>query len=264
MSLKTHADLPIDVDGTIIHILAAHPTPPSFDGPEQRNKKRNFGEIRVWADYVANTADYLYDDTGTKGGRLTGENFVILGDYNSDPLDGDSYPGTIDQLLTSPRVVDTLPTSEAGPLEAQLQGGANLAHKTDPKYDTGDFGDEPRPGNLRIDYILPNAGTQVDEAKVFWPTRDNELFRLTGLRPFPTSDHRMVWTKLRFPKANTAIPDDPTQPFPFARRRGSPLSQQDSSVTKDTAQRALGGQASDSRAPDSGDTSCVTSAEDST
>lgn len=102
MSLKTHADLPIDIDGTIIHILVAHPTPPSFDGPEQRNKKRNFGEIRVRADYVANTADYLYDDTGTKGGRLTGENFVILGDYNSDPLDGDSYPGAIDQLLTSP------------------------------------------------------------------------------------------------------------------------------------------------------------------
>lgn len=102
LSSKTHADLPIDIDGTIIHILAAHPTPPSFDGPEQRNKKRNFGEIRVRADYVANTADYLYDDTGTKGGRLTGENFVILGDYNSDPLDGDSYPGAIDQLLTSP------------------------------------------------------------------------------------------------------------------------------------------------------------------
>ena len=36
LSSKTHADLPIDIDGTIIHILAAHPTPPSFDGPEQR------------------------------------------------------------------------------------------------------------------------------------------------------------------------------------------------------------------------------------
>ncbi|MDY6214574.1 MAG: endonuclease/exonuclease/phosphatase family protein [Schaalia hyovaginalis] len=225
LSSKTHADLPIDVDGTIIHVLAAHPTPPSFDGPEQRNKKRNFDEIRVWADYIANNADYLYDDTGTKGGLPTDANFVILGDYNSDPLDGDSHPGAIDQLLTSSRVVDTLPTSEGGPLEAQLQGGANLIHKTDPKYDTGDFGDEPRPGNLRIDYVLPNAGTQVDEAKVFWPTRDNELFRLTGIHPFPTSDHRMVWTKLRFPKADATAPHDPTQPGPQSGQSGAPSEQ---------------------------------------
>ncbi|MFC2574278.1 MAG: endonuclease/exonuclease/phosphatase family protein, partial [Actinomyces oris] len=90
-----------------------------------------------------------------------------------------------------------------------LQGGANLKHKTDPKYDTGDFNDDPRPGNLRIDYVLPNTGTQVDEAQVFWPTRDDELFRLTGLHPFPTSDHRMVWTKLRFPAAEPPAPEQP-------------------------------------------------------
>lgn len=50
LSSKTHVDLPVDVDGTTIHVLAAHPTPPSFDGAEQRNKKRNFDEIRLWAD----------------------------------------------------------------------------------------------------------------------------------------------------------------------------------------------------------------------
>ena len=92
LSSKTHADLPVDVDGTTIHVLAAHPTPPSFDGAEQRNKKRNFDEIRLWADYVSNRADYLYDDNGARGGLSADANFVILGDYNSDPLDGDSFP----------------------------------------------------------------------------------------------------------------------------------------------------------------------------
>lgn len=50
LSSKTHVDLPVDVNGTTIHVLAAHPTPPSFDGAEQRNKRRNFDEIRLWAD----------------------------------------------------------------------------------------------------------------------------------------------------------------------------------------------------------------------
>lgn len=53
LSSKTHADIPVDVNGTTVHVLAAHPTPPSFDGAEQRNKKRNFDEIRIWSDYIA-------------------------------------------------------------------------------------------------------------------------------------------------------------------------------------------------------------------
>ena len=35
-----------------VHFLVSHPTPPVFDGPEDRNGKRNFDEIRFWADYV--------------------------------------------------------------------------------------------------------------------------------------------------------------------------------------------------------------------
>lgn len=163
---------------------------------------------------MANRADYLYDDNGVRGGLPSDANFVILGDYNSDPLDGDSYPGAIDQLLTSSRIVDTAPTSLGGEREAELQGGANLTHRTDPAYDTGDFGDNPRPGNLRIDYVLPNVGTQVEGAQVFWPTRDDELFRLTGLSPFPTSDHRLVWAKLRFPRVLT-----PSESRPSASQR---------------------------------------------
>ena len=212
LSSKTHADIPVDVDGTTLHVLVAHPTPPSFDGPEMRNKLRNHDEIRIWADYIANTADYLYDDLGATGGLGADENFVILGDYNSDPNDGDSVPGSIQQLLDSPQVLDPMPAS-AGAVEANdLQGLANLTHRSDPKYDTADFADDPRPGNLRVDYVLPSAGSMtVADAGVFWPLANDELSRLTGQFPFPTSDHRLVWVKVNFvEKQTTAVSTPPT------------------------------------------------------
>ena len=52
LSSKSHWDLPIDIDGRTVHFLVSHPTPPVFDGPEDRNGTRNHDEIRFWADYV--------------------------------------------------------------------------------------------------------------------------------------------------------------------------------------------------------------------
>ncbi|MDP9801270.1 hypothetical protein J2S49_001346 [Arcanobacterium wilhelmae] len=205
LSSKTHADIPVDVNGTTVHVLADHPTPP-IDGPEKRNSHRNFDEIRLWADYISGTADYLYDDAGKKGSLPKDANFVIVGDHNSDPIDGGSWPGAIAQLLENPRVVDTLPTSEGGPAAAKLQGQANDTHKSDPKYDTADFSDKSV-GNLRVDYVLPNAGTKVLDAKVFWPLPGSELERLVGYSyPLPTSDHRLVYADLQFPATVVAKP----------------------------------------------------------
>ena len=222
LSSKTHADIPVDVNGTTLHVLAAHPTPPSFDGPEMRNKLRNHDEIRIWADYVSDSADYLYDDTGTTGGLDTDANFVILGDYNSDPNDGDSVPGAIQQLLNSPQVLDPMPASEGAVEANDLQGFGNLAHTSDPKYDTADFADDPRPGNLRVDYVLPSAGTMtVSDAGVFWPLAADELSRLTGQFPFPTSDHRLVWATVSFvADQTTPVSTPPNSPTPTSPTSG--------------------------------------------
>ncbi len=199
LSSKSHWDVPIRVAGDTIHFLVSHPTPPVFDGPEDRNGTRNFDEIRLWADYITPGPSnfYIYDDAGDRGGLAPNSRFVIAGDENSDPLDGDSIPGSIQQLLEHPLVnTKVTPSSEGAAEAALLQGGANTTHRSDPKYDTADFADTA-PGNLRADYVLPRKNLRILDSAVFWPLQSDPLFRLTGVFPFPSSDHRLVWVDVQ-------------------------------------------------------------------
>jgi len=201
LSSKSHWDVPIQIGGKVVHFLVSHPTPPVFDGPEDRNGTRNFDEIRFWADYISpgDRSDYIYDDEGQYGGLKPGSLFVIAGDQNSDPLDGDSISGAIQQLLEHPLVNTQLtPSSEGAVQQSLLQGGANLAHRSDPAFDTADFADTA-PGNLRADYVLPRKNLRIVDAGVFWPLNTDPLFRLVGTFPFPSSDHRLVWIDVRVP-----------------------------------------------------------------
>ncbi|MEX1169259.1 MAG: endonuclease/exonuclease/phosphatase family protein [Chloroflexota bacterium] len=203
LSSKSHWDVPITIGRKSVHFLVSHPTPPVFDGPEDRNGTRNFDEIRFWADYITTgeTSSYIYDDNGLHGGLKGGRLFVIAGDQNSDPLDGDSIPGSIQQLLEHDLVNTSLTPSSAGAVEAAaLQEGANLTHLSDPAFDTADFSDTA-PGNLRADYVLPRVNLGIVGSGVFWPLQADPLFRLTGVFPFPSSDHRAVWIDVRVPGA---------------------------------------------------------------
>jgi hypothetical protein len=201
LSSKSHWDLPIDIDGRLVHFLVSHPTPPVFDGPEDRNGRRNHDEIRLWADYVrpGRASAYIYDDAGQRGGLVPGARFVIAGDQNADPLDGDSVPGAAQLLLEHPRVNTSVTPSSDGAVDAAArQGGANLTHRGDPAFDTADFADSA-PGNLRVDYVLPSRPLRIVDAAVFWPTADDPLFRLVGDFPFPSSDHRLTWIDVTVP-----------------------------------------------------------------
>ena len=205
LSSKNHTDVPIEIGNKEVHFLVSHPTPPVFDGPEDRNGTRNHDEIRFWSDYVSpGQGGYIYDDNGVSGGLAPGAMFVIAGDENADPLDGDSFPGAIQQLTDNPQVNDKVtPDSDGGVEQADLQGNANTLHLSDPAFDTADFFDGfppppfgGAPGNLRADYVLPSKALQIRDAGVFWPTEDDPLFALVGTFPFPGSDHRLVWLDL--------------------------------------------------------------------
>lgn len=195
LSSKSHWDVPVKVGSHTLHVLASHPTPPTFDGPDDRNGRRNHDEIRFWADYVTpGKSNYIVDDEGGKRGL--GEQFVIVGDQNADPFDGDSVDAAVSQFLDSKRIIDPLPASDGAVEAAALQGGVNATQKGDPRNDTADFADTA-PGNLRADYVLPSSGTRVLGSGVFWPTQADPLSRLTGVYPFPGSDHRLVWVDMQ-------------------------------------------------------------------
>jgi hypothetical protein len=192
LSSKSHWDVPIMTPAGEIHLLASHPTPPAFDGPERRNRDRNHDEIRLWVDYItAGQADWMVDDQGRHGGLAADARFVILGDLNADPLDGDAGEG-IRRLLDHPRVnASVTPRSEGGRLAAERAGGSNLGQRGDPAADTGAFNAERGPGHLRADYVLPSHDLPVAEAGVHWPLDDEP-----GAQWVTASDHRLVWIRV--------------------------------------------------------------------
>ena len=189
LSSKSHWDLLIDVNGRDLHFLVHHPTPPVFDGPEDRNGKRNFDENRFWIEYLGRgDRNYMVDDKGGTGGLDKGALFVIAGDLNADPMDGDSANGAIGQLLAFPLInASCTPLSSGGREASVVQGDKNRQHKGDPATDTSDFNDE-HTGNLRLDYVLPSADITVRNCGVFWPAGGEAGHDLSS-----ASDHRLVW-----------------------------------------------------------------------
>jgi hypothetical protein len=204
LSSKSHWDVPIQIDGKTVHFLTSHPTPPVFDGPEDRNGTRNYDEIRFWADYIIpSRSGYIYDDNGKWGGIIPGDPFVIAGDQNSDPYDGDSIPGSAQLLLNHPLVnTKVTPSSDGGPWAAETQDDNNDFHLGDPAFDTADFSESifGGPGNLRADYVLPRKQLRIVDAGIFWPAEGEDFFYLTGPGfPAVSSDHRLVWIDVTIP-----------------------------------------------------------------
>ena len=193
LSSKTHLDVPIDIDGNRLHILASHPTPPVFDKEEDKNGCRNHDEIRLLRDYICGGpgTDYLRSDQGTLGSLGASEKFVVMGDLNADPNDGSGKSEGIQSLLACPRINSkTIPRSEGAKQATALQGRANKQHRGDPAEDTGDFGDN-NPGNLRCDFVLPSREFEVLASGVFWPTV--EQLDAVDKELLSASDHRLVW-----------------------------------------------------------------------
>ena len=194
MSYRSHWDVQVIIAGQPIHILAAHTTPPVFDGPENLNGIRNAAEVGFWVHYLDGKA--FPDDEGQT--VTASAPFIVVGDYNADPNDGEGFKAPIRALLSHPQIFDPEPMSAGG---AVVSGKVNIAQIGDPAMDTADWGDEI--GNMRVDYVLPSSDLRVERAAVVWPNDDDPFFEIVE----EASHHRMVWVDVRFTEAQVPLGD---------------------------------------------------------
>lgn len=126
------------------HIATFHATPPVFDGPEDRNGRRNHDEVTFWSHYL----------NGTFGPTPT-DRFILMGDANLDPTRSDGRNDAITTLLAHPNLQDPLPNQDTVFWQ--------------------------QTGPLRVDYILPSADWQITNAQVLPQNPDASRHRLVWI-----------------------------------------------------------------------------------
>lgn len=180
LSTTGHWDVPVILpDGQRLHLLAASAAPPVFDGPEDRNGRRNHDETAFWTHYL----------DGNLPWPAPAGSPVILGTLNLDPTDGDGRPAALAALLSDPRLTDP---GQAG---AGGAAAADPGQNGDPARDTAAFPPPKGPGNLRVDYVLPAASLPVIASGVWWPAPGDPGADDAAA----ASRHRLVWVRLAIP-----------------------------------------------------------------
>ena len=176
LSTTGHWIVPLTLaDGGRLSLLVWHATPPVFDGPEDRNGRRNHDEAALWLRLLDGSLDVPPPVAP----------FVVIGDGNLDPADGEGRPDAMRALLALPALQDPAPKGTSGRQDPGQQGDAAM--------DTAFF--DKGVGGLRVDLILPSADLTVSAAGVIWPP-DTDAFAATLQA---ASRHRPVWVDIALP-----------------------------------------------------------------
>ena len=176
LSTGGHWMVPVTLpDGGRLTLMGFHAGPPVFDGPEDRNGRRNHDEILLWR-HLLDGALPVAPPAGA---------FVLAGAANADPFDGDGIRSGIAALLGDPRLQDPRPTS------AGAAASGDPHHHGPAGLDTVAW-TRPGPGHLRVDYVLPSAGLTVAGAGVIWPPAADPFAAAVAT----ASRHRLVWVDL--------------------------------------------------------------------
>lgn len=164
LSSVAHWSVPVRVGGETLTVLTWSATPPLFDGPEDRNGRRNRDEAAFWL--------RLLD--GALGPSPTAP-FVIAGLANLDPERGEGRRDALDALVSDPRLVATDPATPDGDRATVVF---------------------PNAGAMRLSVILPSAGLTVPASGIVDPATV-----APDLPPEDRPRHRLVWVDLDWPPA---------------------------------------------------------------
>jgi hypothetical protein len=173
LSTSGHWEVPVQGPGGVIRLLCWYATPPVFDGPDDRNGRRNHDEAAFWLRLLAGDLEWPPPEGA----------FVLLGQSNLDPADGAGLHGAMAALLDHPALQDPAPRGTHQRDDPGQRGEAAL--------DTALY---DRIGGLRVEVVLPSAGLRVLASGVLWPPDADPFAAVLAA----ASRHRPVWIDVAF------------------------------------------------------------------
>jgi Endonuclease/Exonuclease/phosphatase family len=175
LSTSGHYEVPVLLpDSTSLRLLTYYASPPVFDGPEDRNGRRNHDETAFWLRLI----------DGELPLPAPKAPFVLLGQPSLDPTDGGGRSQAIATLLLHPALQDPAPKGTALRSDPGQRG--------DPALDTALYDGL---GGLRVEQILPSADLVLTRAGVMWPPDTDPLAATLA----NASRHRPVWVEIALP-----------------------------------------------------------------
>ena len=192
----SHWDVPIDVEGESVHILAS-----SAADASKRDKAvaRNQDQIRFWEDYLDQDTEYITDHRGDRGPIEEEAPFIIAGSLKADPNGhGPADPAAISSLLDSEAITDPQPDRT---LASGNQDQEALPTDPDARYHTAPA-PEGSQNSYRADYVLPSSDmTVIDSGTLETDAESRENYRgFFGMRSNDSVNH-IVWTDTAIDRA---------------------------------------------------------------
>ncbi|MBY5971283.1 endonuclease/exonuclease/phosphatase family protein [Ferrimonas balearica] len=185
LSSMVHWVLPVETPQGVLYLGLFRATTPVFDGPEDRNGRRNHDEVIFWRHLLDGALPRglplgAVDAEAVDGPRGLPAPFVILGGANLDPKRGEGRREAIRELLKDPRLQDPAP-----------RWGAPDATEGDTTVDWPAEG----PGRMRVDYVLPSVDLILHGEGVFWPIAGAPMAETVAA----ASRHRLIWVEVALP-----------------------------------------------------------------